>query len=211
MSFLSSLLKIGGIAAAPFTGGASLIPTVLSAAGDVSSVLGKQKQGEAQGKVTQAQLQQGQDRNKVDLYQAEQQAQNQAAQTDLQRKQFETGNRSSSAKQALIGALLGGGLTPTSISGGKASGGLLQSLNGNPEALAAMKLLGSQGSTAQKTPLDFQGGQTLTAPRLSTMPQVDKGGFLSTLAQIGELAGAASPYIKKPGLYGDGDYGGETQ
>ena len=45
MNWLSLLGKVGGIAAAPFTGGASLIPTVLSAAGDIGSVLGKQEAG----------------------------------------------------------------------------------------------------------------------------------------------------------------------
>jgi hypothetical protein len=35
MGFFSNLLKIGGAVAAPFTGGASLIPTIAGAAGDV--------------------------------------------------------------------------------------------------------------------------------------------------------------------------------
>jgi hypothetical protein len=197
MSLLSSLLKIGGIAAAPFTGGASLLATGLGAVGDAASVLGKQQQGAAQGKASQAALQNDHDRNALQLYQDQQAAQNQAAQTDLQRQQFATGNRSTTAKQALIGALLGGGVTPTSLSGGKASGGLLASLNGNPDALAAMKALGSQGSTAQNTPLTFAGGQMVQAPTLTKLPQVDNGGLLSTLASIGQIAGSVSPYIKK--------------
>lgn len=196
MSWLSTLAKIGGIAAAPFTGGASLIPTALSAAGDIGSVLGKQQEGNAKGKVAQATLQQGQDRNAVDLYQAQQAAQNQAATTDLQRKQFETGNRSATAKQALIGALLGGGVQPVNVKDGASSGGLLRSLNGNPDALAAMKLLASQGSAAQSAPLSFSGGQMVQAPTLTPLPKVDNGGFLSALANIAQLAGAASPYLK---------------
>jgi hypothetical protein len=200
MSILGSLLKIGGIAAAPFTGGASLIPTALSAAGDIGSVLGGQQGGKNNAMAAQANLQSQHDRNAVDLFQAQQQAQNQAGALDLQRKGFEQSSRGTNAKQALIGALLGGGLTPTTISGGHASGGLLESLNGNPEALAAMKMLSHQAGAAQSTPMQFQGGQMLTAPQLSAMPKMDTGGgFLGTLAKIGELAGAASPYVQGPG------------
>src|SRR3954467_7844235 len=114
MSILGSLLKIGGIAAAPFTGGASLIPTALSAAGDIGSVLGGQQGGKNNAMAAQANLQSQHDRNAVDLFQAQQQAQNQAGALDLQRKNFEHVTRGSDAKQALIGALLGGGITPTS-------------------------------------------------------------------------------------------------
>jgi hypothetical protein len=40
----------------------------------------------------------------------------------------------------------------------------------------------------------------LSAPQLSAMPKMDTGGgFLGTLAKIGELAGAASPYVQGPG------------
>ena len=206
MGLLSSLLKIGGIAAAPFTGGSSLLATGLGAAGDIASVLGKQEGGKAQGKATQAELQQRQDQLALQRYQAEQAAQNQAAQTDLQRKGFETAARGTNAKQALIGALLGGGVTPTSISPSGASGGFLRSLNGNPDALAALKTLASQASTAQNTPLQFQGGNILQAPQLATLPQVDKGGVLSALARVGELMGAASPYIKPKDANGRGIY-----
>lgn len=195
MNFLSILGKIGGLAAAPFTGGASLIPTVLSGVGDVASVLGKQQQGKAQGQQAQESANLSRDRNLLDRYQLEQQAQNQAAQTDLQRKQFTTSDRGDTAKQALIGALLGGGLTPSSLSGGKVSGGLLQSLNGNPEALMALKKLAASAGSAQDAPPQFTGGQILQAPQLSAPTKIDNGGFLSTLANIGQLAGAASPYI----------------
>lgn len=196
MGLLSSLLKIGGIAAAPFTGGASLLGTALGAAGDVAGVLGKQEQGAATGRAAQAQADLSHDRNAIDLYQAAQNAQNQSGALDLQRKNFEAANRSNSAKQALIGALLGGGVTPTSISPSGASGGLLRSLNGNPDALAALKMLGSQGASAQATPLQFTGGQVVPPPTLSQVPQIDNGGFLSTLARIGEIAGAVSQYIQ---------------
>jgi hypothetical protein len=170
--------------------------TYLSLAGDVGSVLGKQEAGKAAGKVQQANVNSDADRTAVALYQAQQNAQTQAAQTDLQRKGFESQNRGSSAKQALIGSLLGGGVTPTSVGPGGASGGLLRSLNANPDALEALKTLGSQGRTAQTTPLAFEGGNQITAPKLTPVPQVDQGGVLSTLARVSELLGAASPYLQ---------------
>lgn len=195
MSFLSALGSIVGFLPIP---GANYIEKGLNAAGSVGSVLGKQQQGKAAGKVSQAELNQRQDALALQKYQAEQGAQNTAAQTDLQRKGFETNNRSSTAKQALIGALLGGGVTPTSISGGQASGGLLRSLNGNPDALAALKTLGSQGSAAQNTPLQFQGGAMLQAPTLTPVPQVDQGGIGSTLAQALQLIGSFGGANVKP-------------
>ena len=197
MSFLSALGSIGGLIGAPFTGGLSaVLGPALGAVGDVASVLGKQEAGKAAGKAQQAELNQRQDLSALQRYQMMQNAQQQAAQTDLQRKQFESNNRSTTAKQALIGALLGGGVTPTSISPQGASGGLLRSLNANPDAIAALKTLGGQGATAQQTPLQFEGGKMLEAPQLTQLPQIDNGGFLSTLARIGQIAGAVSPYIK---------------
>jgi hypothetical protein len=209
MGWLSTLGKIGGIVAAPFTGGASLIPTIASVAGDVGSVLGKQQQGKAQGQISQAELQQRQDANALASYQAQQAAQNQAAQTDLQRQQFSQDARGTNAKDALIASLLGSGsYAPTSVSGGKASGGLLASLNANPGALAAMQKLASQASAGQDTPASFTGGNLLTAPKLTALPQVDSGGWLSTLANIGQLAGAAAPYLSKGGGPQNPDDGG---
>jgi hypothetical protein len=191
MSILSSLGSLVSFLPIP---GAGIIGKGLSAAGDVGSVLGKQQAGNTAGKISQANLNQEQDRNALANYIAQQNAQNTAANTDLQRKSFESSNRSTSAKQALIGALLGGGLTPTTISGGKASGGLLESLNRNPDAMAAMKLLASQGSQAQQTPLQFQGGQMVAPPKLTTLPQVDQGGVGSNIANILQLLGSLSSY-----------------
>ena len=212
MSILSSLLKLGGLAAAPFSGGASLALTAgggimdkiggaagatnaLSAAGQV---MGGQQSGKNNARLAQGQLNQGHDRDVLDLYHTQQGQQNQAAQTDLQRQQFATGNRSDTAKQALIGALLGGKLQPTKIGPGGASGGLMASLQANPDALAAMRTLGSQGSMAQHTPLSFQGGQTLAAPKLSDVPKLDEGGgVMGTMAKIAQIAGAVLPFFKK--------------
>jgi hypothetical protein len=164
----------------------------------VGNVLGKQQQGAAQGQISQAELQQRQDQNALQRYQIEQGAQNQAAQTDLQRQQFGTQNRSATSKQALIGALLGGGMQPTKVGPGGASGGLLASLNANPDALAAMKALSAQGSAAQVAPQTFAGGQTIQAPTMTPLPQAGKGSnLLSTLARIAQLGGAVAPMFQK--------------
>lgn len=210
MSFLSVLGKIGKGVLGLVPGGGT-VSTIMDAAGDVGSILGKQQQGKAQGQVAQENANLSRDRNALDLYQQQQNAQNQAGALDLQRKGFEQNARGATAKQALIAALLGGGMTPTSIGPGGASGGLMRSLMANPEALAAMKTLNSQASTAQNTPLAFTGGQMVQAPTLSTPTKIDNGGFLSTLATIGQLAGAASPYVKQamPKKQSDGDYGEE--
>ncbi len=209
MSFLSGLAKIAGFGLAPFTGGASIpigsavggaLDKIGGAAGAAGTVLGGQQAGANNARIAQGQLNQGQDRNAIDLFQTQQGAQNQAAQTDLQRKGFESSSRSTNALQGLIGALLGGGITPTSMNGGQASGGLLRSLNANPEALAAMKMLGSQGRDAQATPLSFQGGEILKAPTLSTVPKIDDGGGpLGTLTKLAQIFGAVQPYMSKGG------------
>lgn len=199
MSWLSTLAKIGGIAAAPFSGGASLALTGLGSVGDV---LGKQQAGAAAGNLAQANAQQAQDRNAVDLYQAQQAAQNQAAQTDLQRKQYETQNRSTTAKQALLAELLGN-FQPTSVSvpgiqNANISGGLAASLKNTPGALQALQTLAQQAHTAQAAPVQFSGGQMVQAPSLTPLPQQPKGnGVLNAIAKIAQLAGATAPLFQK--------------
>jgi hypothetical protein len=211
MGWLNILGDIGLGVAAPFTGGASL--AAIPAVNALGATLGKQQQGQAQGQLSQGQLQQGQDRNAVDLYQAQQNAQNQAAQTDLARQQFTSQNRGTTAKQALLASLLGGDYKGANVSvpgiqNATISGGLLDSLKNSPGALAAMKGLGSQASQAQNTPLTFQGGQMITAPSLTPLPQESKtNSVLDTIARIGQLVGAAggaipqkAPVVKPPSL-----------
>jgi hypothetical protein len=187
MGFLSTLGKIG-------KGLLGAVPVV----GDIASVLGAQEEGKAKGKEAQANLQLSQDRNAIDRYRSMQDAEFRSGDQDLARKGFETQNRGDVFKQNLIGALLSGKIDPVSISGGKASGGILQALQSNPEALGAAQRMMEQAGQASVNPLQFKGGNMVAAPQLSQMPQVDKGGFLSSLARIGQLAGASSPYIKRP-------------
>lgn len=212
MGLLKALGKIGSIALDFIPGGAAAktgvklakgIAKGAEAAGDLGSTLGAQQAGAAAGRKTQAELQLAHDRLAQDRYRAEQDAQFSARRQDLDTKAFTNDNRATVGKQALISALLSGKIDPVSVQGGKSSGGLLAALQANPEALAAMKTMHGQASEAQNTPLSFDGGKLLTAPTLTALPQIDKGGFLSTLANIGQLAGAASPYLKP----GSGDPG----
>lgn len=196
MGFFSALGKIGAGIAAPFTGGASLalIPAIDAA----SSILGKQQQGAAQGKITQAQLNQGQDRNAIDLYNSQQGAQFRAGDQDLDRKKWESENRGTTAKQALIASLLGGvggPMTATSIKDGKSSGGILAGLQNNPDAIAALRNLHGQADKAQMAVPNFAGGNILNAPSLTPLQQVDKGGFLSKLANIGQIVGGVGSAV----------------
>jgi hypothetical protein len=197
MSFLSSLMKIGGAVAAPFTGGASLALTagggLLDKVGSAGTVLGGQQGGANNARVAQGQLDLSRDRNAIDLYGSQQGAQNTAAQLDLQRKGFETNDRSATAKQALIGALLSGKIDPTSFAGGKASGGLLRALQANPEALSAMQRMGGSAGQAQVKPLEFTGGQMVAPPTLSAPQKIDTGGgAMGTIAKIAQVIGALS-------------------
>lgn len=193
MGFLSALGKIG-------KGLLGAVPVI----GDVASVLGAQEGDKSKGKITQAQLNQAQDRNAIDLFNSAQNAQFQAGNQDLQRQGFTREARNTDAKTALIAALLNGGMPGTSIKGGTATGGLAAKLRTDPDAMAAMRNLQGQADKAQMAVPAFTGGNLLAAPQLTALPQVDKGGFLSALARVGQLAGAAAPLLS--GI-GSGDPG----
>lgn len=89
MGFLSGLGKVlsigGGIAAAPFTGGASLIPSILSAGGQIASGVAG---GRAAGRAAEAGINQNQDENRLRAAQMLEQALQNRAQLELQQKQF---------------------------------------------------------------------------------------------------------------------------
>jgi hypothetical protein len=163
-------------------------------AGAVGQVLGAQQGGANNARIAQGTLNQGANNSLVNLYQAQNNAQTQQAQTDLARQQFATKNRSDVMRQALVGSLLGGGTyQPTHVSPTSSSGGILNSLNANPEALQALKTFGHQGSTAQNTPLTFSGGASVPLPSLAQTPQIDVSGG-SSLTKAMQIIGALSGY-----------------
>lgn len=206
MSKLSFLTNIGGLIAAPFTGGAS-IPI----AGALGSTLGKQQEGKAKGAADTAGVTQAQDRNAISLYQAQQAAENEAAQRDLERQKFTSDQQGVNAKRALLTSLLGGNLPRNSVSvagipQAKVGGGMLEALQGNPDALAALRNAHGQADVAQMAVPSFTGGSMVEAPKMTPLPQTGGGNsFLSTLANIGQLVGAVSPFLKKK------DDGGNSQ
>ena len=169
-----------------------LLKIIGGALGRVAGVAGGHQAGENNARVKQGELDISRDRNVLDRYGLQQRAQFDAGNLDLDRKGFETSNRSATSKQALIGALLGGGIAPTSFKGGQASGGMFRALQSNPDALAAMKTLGSQGAEAQATPLQFTGGEVLDAPGLSNPQKLDIKG--SKWMKILQMIGAAADF-----------------
>lgn len=214
MGILSTLAKIGGVAAAPFSGGASLALTALGGVGDV---LGKQQAGAASGRVAEGQLQQGQDRNAIDLYGQQQSAQDKAAQLDLQRKDYDAKSRSAAGKQALLAMLLGD-YKPSSVSvpgvtNAQISGGMGETIKNNPQILDLLKSIASKGVTDQATPTTFTGGDLVKAPTLTPLPQQSKtSGILDTIARIAQIGGSLAPSIANKSKIGApsnaGDYGG---
>src|SRR5262245_42604291 len=89
MGFLSGLGKVlsigGGIAAAPFTGGASLIPAIISGAGAIASGIGS---GRAAGRVQETGINQNQDLVRQRAAALLEQALQNRAQLDTQQRQF---------------------------------------------------------------------------------------------------------------------------
>lgn len=198
MGFLSSLMKIGGLIGAPFTGGASLGLTGLGAAmgggddqgggvADMLSGIGKTTSGAATGAASGRQLD---TRNILDhdqlanqQYSTHQGAETNAGQLDLQRKDFTEKARGGRAQQAMLASILGGGFTPTSINvpGVKSatlSGGLMDSMKA-PGAQQAMQELMRQALAAQMEGgkpggETFTGGSVLTPPPLSALPKAGK-------------------------------------
>lgn len=166
--------------------------SLIQAGAALASQYGKQQQGRAQGAALQANVQGNQDQNAISRYIAMQNAQNSAANTDLARQQFTQSSRGRNARDAMIGALLGN-FSPT----GNVSGGLARGLS-TPEARMAMSELNRQGLEAQLTPPSFQGGQILTAPKLTPLPNVGGNGVLNSLAALAQLAGAGYAAYKHP-------------
>lgn len=179
-------------------------PIASGAIGAASSVLGKQQEGKAKGAADTAGVTQAQDRNAISLYQAQQGAENDAAQRDLQRQKFTSDQQGVNTKRALLASLLGGKMPRTSVGvegipQAKVSGGLMEAIQGNPDALAALRNAHGQADAAQMAVPSFTGGSMVAPPSLTKLPETGDGGnsFLSTLANIGQLVGAVSPFLKK--------------
>lgn len=216
MSFLSSLLGIGGDILAPFTGGVSAavgngLASALSGAGKTT--------GDAAAAMAKQQLAEGQLANQANSnlnqqYGIGQNAQMEAGNLDLARQNFTNENRATTARQALVAALLKN-YTPSQVSvpGVKQatiSGGLQQALQ-NPQAQSTLQTLFDQASKAQNTPVSFSGGQILQAPQLTPLPQASGlqnvlGGVGLGSSILGSVLNSINQYKKAQPQVG-GDYG----
>ncbi len=178
-----------------------LLGRILGAVTGLGGVLGKQQAEKGSALATQAQLQQGQDRNALELYQTQQGAQNTAADLDLKRKAYDTTHRSSAGKEALI-AMLMGNSTPSRVSvagipEAQISGGMGESIRNSPQMLDLLKSIAAKGTADQATPQTFTGGNVVAPPTLTPLPQTGKtDSILNTIARIAQLAGTAAPLLK---------------
>lgn len=192
MSFLSGLAKIGGFALAPFTGGASI--PIGQAVGDmlggVGQVSGNDAGAAAQGRLQQAQVQQGQDRNAIELY-----------------------------RQKLLDALnTPGKLASNAVRGDVISNAQPASFSGLPSYIHVPQMSGGL-TPASLGPGSRQAGAQLTrtalqnlmsnqfnipkAPELTPLPQSSGYDAASKwLGRIGGFAGAAVPYLNANGQPG---------
>lgn len=193
MGWFDALRKVGGALgkAGPAMGAAGM-------------VLGKQQQGAASGRLAEAGVTQGENRNAVDLYGTAQRAQTDAGRLDLDRQAFTTENAGDNFRQALIAELLGKG-TGLSMPGiPSMSGGFMDALKGDG-AQAALKAFGSRARSAQDAPPSFTGGALLAPPTMAAMPEQGGGSkFADILARIAQLGGAVSPLLKTSGGRGGG-------
>jgi hypothetical protein len=212
MGILSTLGSIASFVPLP---GMGAVGKALQVAGSAGDVLGKQQEGAAKGQAAQAQIQQGQDRNAIDLYGQQQSAQDKAAQLDLQRKTYDTSSRSAAGKQALLAMLLGdykpGQVSVPGVTNATLSGGMGETIKNNPQILELLKSIASKGVTDQATPNTYTGGDLVKAPTLTPLPQQSKtSSILDTIARIAQIGGSIAPSLgsKSKLPTSGGDWGG---
>jgi hypothetical protein len=217
MSFLSGLLKVAGIAAAPFSGGASLgltaggglLDKFGKGAGDLGQVGGAAAGGAMSGRQLDSQNVLTQNNQANQQYGTHQGAEMQAGGLDLQRKNFQEDARGGRAKQALIASLLGGGFQPTSVNvpgvkSAQISGGLGASL-GSDGAKQSMSDLLRQALMAQMQQgspegEQFSGGQVLAPPTMRELPKAGKmENIMGGIGLGGSLLASILPLFKKGG------------
>jgi hypothetical protein len=188
MGLLSTLAKLGGVAAAPFTGGASLALSALGTAGDIAGNVARSR---AQGRADEADVLTRRDREVTSRYGTAQGAEMQKAQVDLARKGFEEAARGGRAKQAALADMLAG-FEPTRISvPGIQTANVTGGLRVGDGARAALGQLHQQALMKQLAGDTFEGGTMLTPPPMSELPKAGKlDSILNTLGIIGSIGGA---------------------
>lgn len=202
MGFWSGLGTIAGLGLAPFTGGASLaLGPALGGIGDalsggqqaltnVGQVAGNDAAAAASGRAQQGQIQQGQDRNAIGLYDAKLKAAQQALNQNSQLAgQTARGDLLSNVQDVNISGL------PSGVHMANMTGGLRPSVLG-PNARQA-------GSTLSRNALlQLMAGPTNlpTAPSLTPLPDASAYDSLTkNLGRAGSYAGALSPLFSGGG------------
>jgi len=190
MDFMSLLKKIGPLVQAG------------------SQVAGKAAEGRAKGRSDEADLNVKRDMLAQQGYSTAQNAQFQAGNQDLQRKSFEEEARGSRAKQAAIADMLanfkGTSISTPGVRQSTISGGLNVNTPGVQQAMAKMREQALLAQLKGDTPggEGFTGGNILTAPKQTPLPQAGKmDGILGALGTYGGLAGSLM------GLGGDSEDG----
>lgn len=194
------LLGAGGAIAAPFTGGASLIPTILSTAGSVASAA---SQGRAQGRAQEAGINANQDAMKLRAAQMMEDALQGRAGLDLQQKQFALNAPQARARNSVKGDLLANGQDVSIDAGPRIkiptiTGGLRPSMfSDNSRQLGQQMsrdaLLGQmQGDQFEKLP----------APNIPSITPTPQSGKLDTILNALGMAGAGAGVMNEAGLFG---------
>ena len=164
----------------------------------VAPYLSSMAAGRSKGRADEASILQQGDQQANQQYGIQQQAQNQAGQLDLQRRAFQDQARGQRGKQALIADMISG-YKPTSVSvpgiqNAKISGGLHESIG--DMGRASMGEMSRQALLKLMEGDQFQGGEVLTPPKASPLPQAGKfDKFLNVAAGLSGLAGSLSPLL----------------
>lgn len=164
----------------------------------VGSLLGKlfggASKGRQEGRAAETKVLQEQDQTALQRFLAAQNAQNQAAQTDLQRKSYSLQAPGQRAQNSVRGDILSTLQKPPAATHPRAN--VVDFMKGAPELSANSRALGSamsqQALDSQMAGDTFTGGAMLPVPQASALPKptgLDK--FLNIGSTIGGLMGAA--------------------
>ena len=202
MGFLSGLLKLGGLAAAPFTGGASAALTAgLGAAGQIAGMAGQGAAGQRMGENDQISQRNNQ---RLAAYNTQQNAMSRALENqsgeNMQRAQWGVQSDRERARQSVLGSLMKNlqtsrvsssnpmlqGRIPTYTGGLQASSVLDAMTRQQGQGLLQKALTAQQTGSDVPAATDFLKG-VLTPPELEALK---KSGLLEKILGAVGLAGS---------------------